>query len=350
MPIALSSKATAAPLERLATEPVDSLAGLQALRSEWQRLWQLSHARPFQSPAWLLPWCRHIGSGRIASVAVRDARGDLAGLAPLYVHVDEQGRRHLFPIGIATTDSLDLLARPGHEEEIAQAVVTHVAAMGGWDVFEAPQLEAGALLLRGRWPPQWSCQAAACEPNPVLSLRTPLPSSLSRKIAYARRRLAQAGRVEYETADAHGAPVLLDALAGLHARRWAQRDLPGVLAAEGVLGWHRECIPALLDCGVLRLLALRFEGNIIAVLYCLADPPRRAHRRWYDYIGGFDPAFAAFSPGTLLLAHAIDEARREGAVEFDFLRGAEAYKYRWGAADRPMFALSVTARPPSHRA
>jgi CelD/BcsL family acetyltransferase involved in cellulose biosynthesis len=349
MPIAILSKATA-PLEGVTTGTVDSLAALEALHGEWEQLWQQSQARPFQSPAWLVPWCRHIARGRIASIAVRDVRGDLAGLAPLYVHVDEQGRRQLFPIGIATTDSLDLLARPGHENQVAHAVVTHAAAMGGWDIFEAPQLEAGALLRRGRWPSQWASETAACEPNPVLSLRAPLPSSLSRKIAYARRRLGQAGRVEYETADAHGAPVLLDTLARLHARRWAERDLPGVLGADGVLGWHRECIPALLEHGVLRLLALRFNGEIIAVLYCLADPARRAHRRWYDYIGGFDPAFAAFSPGTLLLAHAIDAARREGAAEFDFLRGAEAYKYRWGAVDRPMYALSVTARPPARRA
>jgi CelD/BcsL family acetyltransferase involved in cellulose biosynthesis len=344
------SKATPTPPDRVATESLDSLAALQALQEEWKRLWQLSHARPFQSPAWLLPWCRHIGRGRVASVAVRDARGELAGLAPLYVHVDEQGGRHLFPIGIATTDSLDLLARPGREAEVAQAVATHLFGSGGWDVLEAPQLEAGALLLRGRWPAGCRCEVTACEPNPVLSLHTPLPASLRSRIAYAQRRLERAGRVEYETADTRSAPALLQALERLHALRWAERELPGVLAQDGVMAWHRECMPALLDCGVLRLLALRFDGEVIAVLYCLADPMDRAPRRWYDYIGGFDPAFAAFSPGTLLLAHAIEAARREGAVEFDFLRGAEAYKYRWGATDRPMFALSVTARPPAHRA
>jgi CelD/BcsL family acetyltransferase involved in cellulose biosynthesis len=51
------------------------------------------------------------------------------------------------------------------------------------------------------------------------------------------------------------------------------------------------------------------------------------------YLSGFDPQWAAFSPGVLLIAHAIEEAIREGQQEFDFLRGNEPYKYLWGAQD-----------------
>jgi CelD/BcsL family acetyltransferase involved in cellulose biosynthesis len=99
--------------------------------------------------------------------------------------------------------------------------------------------------------------------------------------------------------------------------------------------------------GLLRLIALRLDGRVIAVLYGLVDAPHIQHRRWYSYIGGFDPAFAALGPGTLILGHAIDRARAEGMSHFDCLRGAESYKYRWGAIDQPMFALRVTraARP-----
>jgi CelD/BcsL family acetyltransferase involved in cellulose biosynthesis len=45
------------------------------------------------------------------------------------------------------------------------------------------------------------------------------------------------------------------------------------------------------------------------------------------------------SAGTQIVAHAIEEAAREGATEFHFLRGGEAYKYAWGV-DRPNTALS----------
>lgn len=31
------------------------------------------------------------------------------------------------------------------------------------------------------------------------------------------------------------------------------------------------------------------------------------------------------------MGHAVEEAARDGAEKFDFLRGGEPYKYRWGA-------------------
>ncbi len=40
------------------------------------------------------------------------------------------------------------------------------------------------------------------------------------------------------------------------------------------------------------------------------------------------------SPGTILLGAMIEEAAAEGVAELHFLRGAEAYKYAWGATDR----------------
>jgi CelD/BcsL family acetyltransferase involved in cellulose biosynthesis len=39
------------------------------------------------------------------------------------------------------------------------------------------------------------------------------------------------------------------------------------------------------------------------------------------------------------MRHAIEQ---DGAMEFDFLRGNEGYKYRWGARDRSNTRLSIT--------
>jgi CelD/BcsL family acetyltransferase involved in cellulose biosynthesis len=107
-----------------------------------------------------------------------------------------------------------------------------------------------------------------------------------------------------------------------------------VLHDTGVRAMHREAAPLLHAAGLLRLLALRVDGEIVAVVYCLAHAGR-----WHYYIGGFDSRRAGFGPGTLLVAHAIEQARAEGASAFDFLRGREAYKYRWGAVDEPRFTF-----------
>jgi CelD/BcsL family acetyltransferase involved in cellulose biosynthesis len=61
----------------------------------------------------------------------------------------------------------------------------------------------------------------------------------------------------------------------------------------------------------------------------------------FFYLSGFDPLWARYSPGNALVGAAIAQAAREGATRFDFLRGQEAYKYRWGAADRPTLRLTL---------
>ena len=61
--------------------------------------------------------------------------------------------------------------------------------------------------------------------------------------------------------------------------------------------------------------------------------------RAYAYLGGFDPDFARESPGTILMADAIERAAARGCTTFNFLRGREAYKYEWGAVDRANRAL-----------
>ena len=96
-----------------------------------------------------------------------------------------------------------------------------------------------------------------------------------------------------------------------------------------VAAFHRDALPRLDRAGLLRLYLLRFDGAAAAGFYGFS------HRgRGFSYLTGFDPAFAFESPGALLLAHAVEAAITDGAGEFHFLRGREAYKYEWGAVDR----------------
>jgi CelD/BcsL family acetyltransferase involved in cellulose biosynthesis len=43
-----------------------------------------------------------------------------------------------------------------------------------------------------------------------------------------------------------------------------------------------------------------------------------------------------------MIAVALEQAIMRGAVMFDFLRGREPYKYRWGALDSPTVRLRLT--------
>ncbi len=336
----------------LQVEEIGTAEGLERLRPEWAALWRQARPAPtpFQSPAWLIPWWRHVGEGALLTLAARDATGRLVGLAPLYIHTAAgTGRRSVFPLGIATTDYLDALVAPGWQAAVMRGVFAHLAAeRARWEVCDWPQLRPGSPLGEAPAPQGWRAQVGEAEPCPVLALPppgTPLDGAVPRETLQSlhrrRARMARRGALRAECATESTLAALLEAHLRLHGARWEARGEAGVLAPDPVQAMHREALPALLRDGLLRLHALRLDEAVVATLLVLADPPGRAERRHYFYLGGFDPAFARLSPGMLLVGHAIEQAAREGAAAVDFLRGREAHKYAWGARDAPTFRRTL---------
>jgi CelD/BcsL family acetyltransferase involved in cellulose biosynthesis len=110
-----------------------------------------------------------------------------------------------------------------------------------------------------------------------------------------------------------------------------------VLADARARAFHSDVIGELANAGLLRLYVLEVAGRAAAAFYGVAD-----RHRWFYYLGGFDPEFARYSIGSLVILHALEQAAASSATEFDFLRGAESYKYRWGAADTRVFEWELT--------
>lgn len=326
----------------LAIEEASSTEALERLRPEWEALWgAVPDATPFQSPAWLIPWWRHVGDGELFTLALRERR-KLIGLFPFYRYTrPESGERLLFPLGIATTDYLDALVRLGQEAEVLAAVAHHLTLRSGCGAWEWPQLRPGSPLFALPAPPGWMEETAPADPcpclplpNTVAGLRDHVSGKTLRDLRTVRRRAEEAGSLRWET-EADGIEEPFEALVRLHSARWTTRGEEGVLASPAVQAAHRDALPALHRTGLLRFHALRLDGEIVAVLYGLADPPGRGGRRIYFYLSGFDPALERLSPGMLLVGRAVEAAIAEGFAVADFLRGRERYKYFWGATDSP---------------
>jgi CelD/BcsL family acetyltransferase involved in cellulose biosynthesis len=124
-------------------------------------------------------------------------------------------------------------------------------------------------------------------------------------------------------------PAALSHLLRLHESRWHARGEPGLLVDPRVAALLVDAVPDLATEGIVRLYTMTLDRRVAgAYLGFLVD------RAAYAYFGGFDPAFSYEGPGTVLMGHAIEEATREGADTFHFLRGPEPYKYAWGATER----------------
>jgi CelD/BcsL family acetyltransferase involved in cellulose biosynthesis len=59
------------------------------------------------------------------------------------------------------------------------------------------------------------------------------------------------------------------------------------------------------------------------------------------YNSGYDPQFFPLSPGNVLTAYTIQDAIRLGRARYDFLRGDEIYKFRFGAQPEPVYDLEI---------
>jgi CelD/BcsL family acetyltransferase involved in cellulose biosynthesis len=101
-----------------------------------------------------------------------------------------------------------------------------------------------------------------------------------------------------------------------------------------VEAFFREITGAMADAGWLRLYILDVESEPIAAMYTFA-----ADERLLVYNSGFDPAYARISVGMVLTGMVIEDAANSGLALCDFLRGNEAYKYRFGASDTPIWRV-----------
>jgi CelD/BcsL family acetyltransferase involved in cellulose biosynthesis len=289
------------------------------LESEWWDLWRRDPAAtPFQSPAWLMPWRRYFDEGESLVLTAREG-GRLMALLPLFT----LGGR-LLPWGAATSDRLDGLFDPNLDPaELSEGLAALDRPL---DLF---QLQPASPLLQAPLPTGWHERRSDSECCVRANLPAEIEAKLAENVRYYRRRAARAGADEPSV----NHPASIEDLADLHTRLWRSRALPGVFADQRFLAWQQEALPALEAAGLARLYEVRIGGYVAAALYILT-----AKGRAYYYIGGFDPEHASLGLGSILVGHAIEEAEKEGLRTFDFLRGRERYKYRWGGADCPTYA------------
>ncbi len=289
---------------------------VENLERPWHDLWaRCAYATPFQSPAWLIPWWNSFRPGKLTTLVVyEDER--LVGLAPMFLL---DGTIRL--LGAGNTDYLDILCEP----QCVRAILRVLADYLSNREYDFMDLPSWSPLLAMNGP------ASECSVCPVLRLDE---LAISKKLL---ANLKRDGEFSIESADEESVAELMNALICLHEARWRQKHQAGVLHSEEVRRFHRSAAPALLRAGLLRLYGLRYQDQWAAVHYCLS-----AHGRTYYYLAGFDPSMGNHSPGNLLIHHSVTKAVEAGDREYDFLRGQEQNKYRWGAQNTATFRLRRT--------
>jgi CelD/BcsL family acetyltransferase involved in cellulose biosynthesis len=313
-----------------------------ALGPEWDEfVASARHGSVFSTWAWLSAWRRTVGADdRLLLVTARDPQdGRLLGAAPLSITPTRRGGiphrvLRFAGSGPAAPDHLDLLLRRGHER-IAATLWTTVRRSAGWDLADLDGLRAGAHLARAALrrdgddrhivavdrcpyvalPTTWEAFEATLGKNHRQNIRR-----------YARKmdREASGAVVERMVTRSDEVAETIDRLIDLHQSIRTGKGDRGSFASPPMRAFAHAAAEELFEAGRLRLHRLDVAGDAVAVIWCM----RHAGVVSF-YSTGYDEAWSHYGPGRRVMASAIRSAIDEGATEFDFLRGDEAYKNAW---------------------
>ena len=265
-------------------------SAFRTLRPEWLRLLgETSFQSVFFTPQWQEVWWRHFGDGRTLSIlTVRSDDGRLEGLGPfMRSPCGAEGTRLEFIGDLELCDYFDVLIAPRRQEEVAQAVADYLVC----EVNEDVDIRLSNL--------------SADSPTPLL-----LQDSLTREGLL----------VETETSQ--------------------QDDKQGFMTPAKV-AFFGDMAHQLWSEGWMELAFLYADERPIAGLCCMTYGATYA-----AYNSGYHPGYGSLSAGIVLFADRIRSAIHRGYAAFDFLRGNESYKYRFGASDRPLSQFMVRSACP----
>lgn len=289
------------------------------------------------------PWVGCLAGERYSDPVLAEVRegGDLIGLALFNRRTGALARRfHLHESGDPALDAVftehnGVLAAPGRGAEALGAIlralggpITRVVLSGVDDAALAAAGAAGTVdRLHTRLAPFARLDPAA-----------PFIDGLSRNTRAQLRRsdraYAAAGPLAVARAATPGQALdWLDRLVALHRTTWAARGIASGFLGAPVQRFHRALIGRGMPGGTVELLHVTAGPRSIGYLLNL-----RAGGRAAAYQSGFDYAGAAphEKPGLTSHAAAAEQARQEGAAEYDFLAGDARYKRSLASEARAM--------------
>ncbi len=342
----------------LTIEVVRDDAGFAGMRSGWGDLLEESEASIFNSWEWLYTWYRRLGSDRSPWIlAARDRESRLAGILPLALDRRRAlGRsiRRLSFLGETHVSSeyLDVVASPGLREEVTRAFTSALLLhREEWDLLDLVDLDARSptigTLRSAFGEDPYEVRVAEAEVCPFTTF-TPGEkfeeflerTSVGNAFLQRRRWLAkQEGFHIDRTEDPRRIPRPLGQLFHLHARRWASEGGSQGISGPPVEAFHRDATQLLAERGKVRLFVMWVGREAVASVYGLVHGGK-----FSCYQCAYNLDWAKRSVGMVLFGETFRNALETGLREYDFLRGAESYKFRWTDRRRETVSLRIHPR------
>lgn len=330
-------------------------AEMDRLAGEWNDLLAQSASHvPFLRHEYLSAWWQTLGGGEwpegeLAVITARRPEGSLAGIAPLFLTRNREGEEALMLLGsIEISDYLDVIAR---REEVPAFIEQLLAYLSGppapaWQALDwynlledSPTLAAlsGAAGRLG-----WNYTQERLQSAPYIRL----PGDWEAYLAGIDKKQRHEVRRKLRRAENHPQPVRwyfaedegrLDSEIDSFLELMAEDDEKRAFLSEPMRAQMRAAARAACRAGWLQLSFLEVGGEKAAGYFNFDY-----NNHIWVYNSGISQRFREISPGWVLLSYLLQWANEHQRASFDFMRGEEDYKYRFGGQNRYVVRAKVT--------
>lgn len=294
----------------------------------------------FVLPPWLEVWWREFGSqGDLYLCSVKQS-GTIIGIAPLLLQ--DEGVCFLGSADVC--DWSDFVIVPGREHDFFNILLDELTRKGISRLSLKPLRPDSTVLTHLVGVSEERRYNVSCKVEDV-SLEMDLPPTweeylgiLNRKqrheVRRKLRRLRETGEIDYRIIE--DTEAVTDAVEFfLRFFRESKKDKETFMTTERE-SFFRSLAKAMAQACLLKIGILELDTQPVAAIMCFDY-----NDTVYLYNNGYDPQYSPLSVGLISKILCIKDSIERGRKKFDFLKGAEEYKYRLGGKEIPLHSCQI---------
>lgn len=298
-----------------------------ALALNWECLFVL--------PEWQRVWWRKFGGRSRLSILCARRPKEVIGIAPLMIN----GRQASFIGGEDVCDYLDFVVNPAKTDDFFNLLLDHLEQHGISQLNLGPLHPESTVISDLVGIVEHRGGKSSLTPQDVaLELELPgtwedylglLKGKQRHEVRRKLRRLKEAGDINFRVLDAaedirQQMPVFFELFK-------ASSEAKAAFLTDQMASFFQALAAALAKPKIAKLYLLELDAQPVAVSMCF-----EFNGILHLYNSGFDPRFGGLSVGLLCKVLSIKDAIEKGCEKYDFLKGAETYKYRLGGTEVPL--------------
>jgi CelD/BcsL family acetyltransferase involved in cellulose biosynthesis len=304
---------------------------------------------PFLRYEYQTAWWKHRGGGEWQNaqlILISASEGDqLIGIAPLFI-AEYDGQRALLLNGsIEISDYLDVIVRREDHAAFISGLFDFLAAQladnwHGLDWYNIPDSSPTLAVLKEESAKRkWTHHEEIYRPTPRIPLNRTFEEYLAtiekkqrHEIRRKVRRVEESGRARWFISDMQDAEAEIDAFLKL----MEDDQNKAKFLTEPMRAQMKDAMRAAHQGGWLWLAFLEVDGERAAAALNFDY-----NNKLWGYNAGVNRTYMDLSPGWVLLGYILKWCCDNHRSEFDFMRGDEEYKYRFGAVNQYVMRVKV---------